>query len=510
MFRILGFTVSLVYGTFQSELQYSVVSSLVTKARIGIPAQELSIGLDFNGNDSVLFGHGEYCPAYVDHCFDPEQSTSWEEGSPGSDSLEIGSMSVSKVPLALVKSSNTVRFRETAGSIAAGKQSSFFIGKRVTIKESSDTQTVVMTTQAHVGVVKLPSTDPVKWGFQAELVLQIEQIHIRFPASQVVFDPAIQNILIPRRFESFIPVNLRSGDYRDGDISLRLACNTVGNWVRFDLTGYAPVSIPSGQLLSLENQGGFCESRIYLSDDVEEITIGRLLTRSVEHVILDYQTSSLELSPLQDTSKELSVFTSPVPLVHTFQNPPEVTRNQNGQLVYQWLKRWSLLGGDHSILVSQTPRVDPDDGRKTCWTFFYLKPVAGKTYIDKLPEVYSQLEFVDEPHSDALIMRFGIDSSSEDKFQVSLDYRRDRLVVCKHQVEDCPICLTGMESDQSIHKTACCRKCLHADCIQGWLTTGKSSCPFCRRHIQGTSTDNSTVPYSGPYRSTTNAPSNIG
>ena len=170
MFRTLRLAVSLIHGsqTLETEVRYSKVSSLVTKAHIGSPPQEVSIGFDFKGNESSLFAHGEDCPAYVNRCFEPEQSTTWEATS-GTDTVTIGSMEVSNVPLALLKSSDNIKFRETAGSISAGKQSKFFAGKRVVLKETK-VQIVLVTTKEEAGVLKMQSTDPIKWDLQADLV----------------------------------------------------------------------------------------------------------------------------------------------------------------------------------------------------------------------------------------------------------------------------------------------------------------------------------------------------
>jgi hypothetical protein len=193
-----------------------------------------------------------------------------------------------------------------------------------------------------------------------------------------------------------------------------------------------------------------------LSDDVEDITIGRLLTRSMEHVFLDDQTSRLEISPLQ------------APL------NPKVNWNRHGQLDFLWLRRWSP-DYDHSS-------EDPDGQRKTCWTLFHLMGIDEENRWQKRTDILPKLEFLDKANSEALMMRFGLDASAspEEQFEVTLDYRPDRLVVCKHPpLEECPICYNALY--QGIHKAGCCRKRFHSACIQQWLKSGRNKkCPLCR------------------------------
>jgi hypothetical protein len=318
-------------------VSYSAISGMVATVSIGTPPQEIQVAFDSGSPYSFLFSQ-ETCPPFVSRCYDSSQSTTFTSrgirstlsdnngvisGTISTDS--VGQFTSFTFTLAESVSPTSARFRDVAGVIGMGKDSEYFRDSLIAVGESSVRR--IEPEQVKLESLISLQTDSSDKMWICSSVVSFNTLRIL--GSKFRFDPGESDVLIPaKKWDSVISAT------KDISASVDWEGRLV---VRCDLIPAFHVSYPSGQsigllrippsLLVVEKRAAGqadrqqCTTRFRFVEVLEHVVIGRVLTRRVGEIILNFQDDNLYFLPSRkaESGRRLQrSFRSPIPLIPIF------------------------------------------------------------------------------------------------------------------------------------------------------------------------------------------------
>jgi hypothetical protein len=302
MWRLLVASLSSV-AAFRIDCEYTGLSGPVAELILG--GRKLDFAFNLRSSESEVYAPWE-CPPFVPSCFNPEFSRTfwtprietrkrdylgWRLGYESSDKLTLvgGAVLDRKFAFNLlaVQEPRRLEFRDVAGYIGMGKNSAFFSGKIVQIKEDFSSENGVSF------LVDEPESSPAVIA-SVPAVTTAEQWIFRLHAAaldgvflgeniEIVFDLLQQDVVLS---SSFIPRIQRLGLEILRDDRLGTTSMTAEIDLRFELGSGVEIGIPPEVLKvppkELKNRK-FQPFRLRIMDELPpgRILIGRALLRSV-------------------------------------------------------------------------------------------------------------------------------------------------------------------------------------------------------------------------------------
>ena len=551
---------------------HSDYSPMVTRVQIGTPPQYVLMRVSFADVESHLFTPSD-CPPFV-VCFHPRSSTSYGvlelpaggedgvvvlDGSRRVDTLNILGSSQFEFTSSPVLGSDCLVSRDVAGRLGMGfgsqltRQSSIEIKVQLPIRQKT-TQAVP---QWSVVLGKTPSfkwpdrkviTVPVHeqqgaWRVSTAITIGGDKLFDHF-APQLV--PDVEDIVIPAVDRDTVFGLLRWGAMMINGNRIFVRCAADGlsadvselggiglrfypdrNWlVRILPETLIYTGLQNGNSVFPEGTHNFCPTRIVFSDEIDSWIFGLPLFASVESVVLDHRTGSIQLRRLrryaQRPSSVLPLPSSPSFPLHRIPefSPPLVIPSGDGleeQLRIELASGWSSAGrrvglvlestmptrtsdsGDiefrflkkrHTLLVYTEYETTMEWGNKS---FHMPKPVADLTLIDG--DLAVSFQFVIAQNRS--LSSYSV-SLVEDAVSVSVKMRRVEMqvelrhfaipapivrgsVVAATDDGSCTICMDPIEIGETEQRLPC-DHAFHVHCIAPWLSE-HDSCANCRQQV---------------------------
>lgn len=442
---------------------YSAYSGIVATVKVGRRGEQLiSVGFDFNENESFFYSQAE-CPPLIGRCFDETLSSSFAprevanppyqfaddsrlSGIAATDELYIGQQgffyrfqfhSITHTrPTSLAK-------REVGGMLGAGKASQLFSGKRVIVRECVEHRqprlTVLEDGQDQIvssSMITFPSLHPAKWSFSSQLYVSGSSLispSCMYTGS-VRFDPGFPNVALPRSaipaFNGALEAQAVAYDIIDsrayiecilGSIDLSFSMNLQvapgSPAIRLTANQLAvlnPDRLPSVSVLVNRRILTVCPTRILFQPDIDEIVIGRVLLRSSEAgVVLNYTDKTISFLESIERRPPLGSYEDPTPRVDLHHAFPEIIRS--GISFGRWHGERSGLA-----LMGTRPRESDEFPGNFCWNFFRVgeSPVRSRASSLRLSGHYSDISLHSEPHRTEI--RLLSDPNASQKFKVAV------------------------------------------------------------------------------------------
>jgi hypothetical protein len=371
--RILALFITLSEGLlFDIEGRYTAFSGIVTKIELG--GQSVTVQLDFSEPISYIIPK-DICPAFVDNCFDSRLSPGFREdttprvmkggnmmGIEASDSLIVGT-----------RLSFHPRFRftyvtdifcdspkgfEAAGSIGASTRAALFVNKVVELKDIGSRFSMK---ELHEHVVNPTRTITVPkvhegWMFPAALATEGEDINLLVPLNLVQYDPSEEFLVVPEAMrESFLEnFPLVFSQSEEGQIRIPCKPTENANELRLMLDTGDYIELQHDQLVIPPVSEELCVSRIKFSTETLHVVIGRILTRSVSGVVLDYARGLITFGPNEDSKLP---FAESSPLIPVFAYP----EMEEDRIVLPWITEADKKDGLVAFRIEPTTTFEADN-----------------------------------------------------------------------------------------------------------------------------------------------------
>ena len=313
---------------------YAAFSGITTDIRLGRRgAQTLRVGFDLSIDTHSFFYSREECPAFVPDCYEPHLSTS--AAASGStvqttnlqviqqytDELYIGEdgyIETFRFNLVVKSRPSSLKNREVAGVLGGA----IFENTEISLKENMEAGTLNIFVrdlsrsnpfQPDSGVVSIASSHITRWEFPSEITMHSvdnESSPDVLFRGVVSFVPGFQDVAISRsrigEFQSILRKHGVVGDVINGRAFIECIFGSISNSafsLSLQLTPTELINLSTGQLsLSprenirtelIQSHNGVqlvCPTRLLFDSDIPEnrVLIGRVLTRSVDAVYLDY------------------------------------------------------------------------------------------------------------------------------------------------------------------------------------------------------------------------------
>jgi hypothetical protein len=511
---------------------YSAFSGIVGNVRLGTPGQMLRVSLSFTDETSVMFSPS-HCPPLIGACFHPEISASVHPVSDPTgffiDGVSIGAHYIENFPFFVPHSRaiHTVGYREVAGVVALAKQVHYAQGLRLALEESSelgDNKVLIQldTADGIAGMV-FPTLDPTnQWIIDAGM--RVNQIELpSFMFGGIHYDPAKKGLAFPWSMRGVVISALGgSGVYVSPKRQVFVDCRSDIQIVISGPSG--EIALTSRLLLQQRMVSALlpdgpqmvCQSRIRFTDDVgmNSVLIGRLLTRSVRRVVLDYPTRTVEVFP-RHASELLEPYSDPLPMVEVFGEPVVERRLGNNAIVAPTLRnRWStgLILMNSFPLPWTIPGFEPDQAmifrriRKTGVPERFTRLLSGmngytvRFDVERavlLPSGRGDFEFwkYESPDVIAIVYRRpraaaqppALRYEDFDLPEATIGQPNPEPEVIEAELkfnEPCAICHEEMAVGNRIQGINGCDHKYHEHCLRGWLLSeGPKNCPTCRNEI---------------------------
>jgi hypothetical protein len=477
--------------------QYSAISGLVMDIEIGTPVQRIKVGLDFSSSVPIRVFPLTECPMFVGDCFIAHQSSTFDTQSK-SDIVRFGSVVFDQVEITEIErfSQNQIsaKYLEVAGLVGMGLNSPLMANRifavsesrfGVQIKELLDMDSYEIPDIERLVTVPLIGTD--EWILNSHLVFGNNAV-VDIQNAKIRFDPGVEDLYIPQGLQDEVLAALRvSGTVQVFNKRLVVKCNsepikisifipTIGITIAFSPNVFVPAELSRTEPM--------CLTRIYFKREISNIIIGRILTRSVGNVFLNYRDNSLSLIP--DGPGKYSSFDSTKPLVPVFRAPLHADLSSGAEALFI-----DHVGSHREVgyfLVSQTIRR---------LTFVRAKGTLRKRkslISDRVKAVHvsvskNGIKFAIVPGGSGTI-----DVSEKGRLLVvSFSFSMNRFSVPKSvkwtpngEVKECPICLEDYDETDHVQRLAdegdCSLHVFHKECIAAWLEKN-SDCPVCRTPV---------------------------
>jgi hypothetical protein len=479
--------------------EYSAFSGIVCYVELGEPAQEIKLGLDFSSTVTGVFSNHNGCPPFVGPCFDAAISTQSVEDT----SIRINEVNLGRVHLQYISSRNSVS--EVAGFLGASPHSPIFAGKYIRLEEISSSSAGPLFSEIQRD--RLPPRESVhrvvtgstKWTIQGTL---------RFGRSRdtrielVEFNPNEEDLVLPSSYEQMV-LSLAAGGQLTIDSSNRLAgpCSDPALSVELilGLPMNARVTVNSDALIK-DRDSDRCKFRIRFKRNIREsaVRIGRLLTRSVGRLTLDYRNKAIRISDLESRVANVlsGHFESMRPLVPVFEplryyGP---VGHESGNIMFRASQE---ILPNSLVYVSETAGfVQYGVLTGTGHIFRRLRPDPTITGT-RISMLRSACTLGDRRIGGRQYLSFSVDNYGD--YDVWLVSTSDEMVLLKTHFPrsldipppaprtdpidlDCGICLDAMRQGDMEQELRPCGHKFHSECISRWLKKDRS-CPFCRTPI---------------------------
>ena len=512
-------------STFSLETEYSRLSGLVFNIGVGSDPQPLRVGLEFKQDLSVIFS-GLACGAFLPSCFSPDRSETFAP-SPTQDQIasDRAWMGGKLVPNFTFEhrtrhATDELESIEVGGYISMTKKSEFLIGASLVLEAH---ETGVRLSETADAVPSDPawdvlSSDESKWDFSSALAINSVTV---FSPTGFVFDPTIQDIVIPVNVWESVNIYLKSISIFaqvDDTGLVYFPCSEVdyispGFTLSLQFPGNRHIAIPFTDLLFPPETAlarrtaapSFCPARIRVSQSSNAVVIGRQLLRAVSGIVLNYGSNTIAFYPLtSETMRPLDRFPVPIPLVPVFSDPLILTESIRFNPI-------DASFGNGLLLTHKLPRRVPGITGASCWTFLRLN--EGYPHVSQ-----SLIEgFFNEATlfivGSSLIIEHGpppvegqpglqiVIVSLPDRLEVRVIERTaDEILVPISQLElpapepfqatesqsavECSICLSALSAGEPSQRIEGCNRVFHFRCVKEWLETRAQTCPCCRRCVK--------------------------
>ena len=335
------------------DCRYSAFSGIVTDVTVG--GEPLRVQIDFNTPFS-RFTADDICPPFVAQCYNRDHARQLTEeedflqmrhddsgrigGFQMSDELRIGTdFGISRFPFLFTTSilSDSVAGFETAGSIGASKRSQLFQGRIMTVEDTNTGFRMVEVFEDQ----GIPNARTVRvdslfegWVFAGAFASTREDRGFLVPFTAIHFDPAVQDLILPVNFKvSFISnFPTRIEERADG---MYIPCTgDEQERIGFALAYKDLIVLEWDQLIVSpevrSESDDLCLSRIKFSPDKWHMSIGRILTRSVLKIVLDYKKGMIGFG---STDVTRVAFRQPLSLIPVFEYPTI----ESDRIQFPWL-----------------------------------------------------------------------------------------------------------------------------------------------------------------------------
>ena len=513
---------------------YSAFSGIVAKVEVGSPPQLLQVSLSFSEDTHSVLFNPRYCPPFVGGCFQLENSNSVRGESVENigdyvDTLTLGRLHFREFPFFISNQARGVSldFRETVGIVGMGKMAKdFSLSISETVNALADDNVVIqmVVPQEDRGIVfqTLPGTR--SWILDTGMSIQGHQV----PSSMfngIQFDAGEQGLVFPIQLEPFVRFALGGSQFVWENSQVSANCQSVISVVLGDLSIPSQILFKQGTLWSqlVGNSDQICETRIKISPHATSIVIGRLLTRSVGSVVLNYSARTIRIVPYT-RNVVLNSYYDPLPLVDVYEAPIIETRMGVDALIFPRETRLDWTNG--FLLLNNLPRLFRLPNGHFANGFLFRRITKSMNPESPVPAFhrlmsgitgYSVRYDIDR----AVFLRTGRPGPAElwklelsDLLAVFLwnPNATDNPVPLPLRFEDfalpdsmlqgvnpepesttgeiafnepCPVCHEELEPGQTVQGINGCDHRFHQHCLRRWLLTpsASKSCPVCRQVV---------------------------
>lgn len=499
----------------------------ITSTNFVISNQKLRVSLDFSNADTILLA-AEECPAYVQGCFRAESSESftfvsqwekrfesfgWIKGLLGEEDVILGDFSPLRLRLFVVTETKpvTVKFREVAGKVGLGRGSPFTRDSIFSIKRSrvgsSEVEIQWKDIPTNTGMISawLGSGRADEYSFYGTLRLGPSVLS---SSAMVVFDPSETVVVLPHVSQNLGPL-IRVKE--DGFIAVKEP---------MDLNLILPtglIRIPFKTLVEkTDSDTEWMHLQIRIAsaeEDVHCVRIGRHLVHATERIVIDNTDSRIWFAPIaeyKEPEEELGVVR---PLVPVFLEP-KVYRSTSKPV---WI-RFPLAEASpkrserssHLLLFKDKSSLSQDlDEERIVEVFVFIRceprlkgaslsavrvGSEDTTYsVDpsfKYPWLFrfAQLLLLPEQgRSEVFLIHSDISVSVLIEGPLVSDHHGAETLVGKSvflrkqemMTESCVVCMSDFAAGETIQSLSCGHR-FHFDCLQPWVSSGKTECIMCR------------------------------
>lgn len=484
---------------------HSAFSGIVTEISVGNPSQPLRVSLNFD-SDMITLYQERSCAAFVEPCHDPSASSTTFSQGIDYFTLENGG-SFGFLPfeqMRTVRSSS--RYSEVGGWIGASRNSPLFQSKALRIQEVGHrlvevTEVPPDSPPEHLEI-RLPALAESRgWNFASQVRLQGQLLP---NLDSVKYDPGEENVILPHNLKPLIEDLFGLGHSVMND-RLLIPCETS---VEFEFMLVHPgITFGLGSSIfivpDIHPVDDLCVTRIrFDSSSSSKMVIGRILTRTVGDVTLNYKHGFIGFSVFRSDSQQFPSSPAMIPVYHLprvagsrvvlqpIQSPNDY---QYGVILVSWTERkvrfHSIRGIGYLFIRISSPPLPPHLLQRT--TRFRIEAFNRIEAPNRLGD--DTIEFhlsIGEGNSE-LYLVFGTAHAAILQVTPSADIPGSHRVMLPRPERqtspdkpDCPICLEGIDEGALIQRIDPCNHRFHPECLSAWLERPETpTCPMCRIHI---------------------------
>lgn len=500
-------------------VRYSEYSGMVTEMKFGTPSQELKVGLDFNSEaTSRMYSYDTACPLSQHHaCFNSMRSSSFHtqndrfrfrdfsgfiSGINGRDSVEIGNHLIADFEFELIRihQPRTLDFLDVAGVVRANKLSPLFTGQIVEIRDTGDTRTDVtfrrVVSMENVGIVIPTVPHESAWVTVGTLSLNGNEI---LSGVNFQYNPGELDLVFPSAgiFGMEFIAAIGPDASMDAQNRLHVPCEYPIQFL-IEVEGHSLVIDP----IHVKTSGiGSCETRIRFSDSItDRIVIGRVLTRSVHKIFLNYSDGTVGIEAGQggrrNTAKPVHAY---LPI---FAEPFLINRMGSEGLIFSVISQPGIGGlvpvGEHGKLIQLDHseiafgyvfiRTHPDlslEGRTD--ERLLIRNANGCRIRHDLDQIVIHGE--NDSGENSIWLRLSRDfvtvlyRSGAERSRRVLDLPPAHTISEASTENECRICLAHLEKGDLVQGLHDCPHQYHKTCLDPWLRRS-GTCPTCRSRIR--------------------------
>ena len=506
----IAYLVSTSGGFNRFHAQHSSLSGLVVDADMGIAPQSIALAIDFNENENFIFLN-KHCPPFV-RCFVLSESFSVGTSVNGvAEHVWLGTCRSKHAFFLSAQPPHSSQYRDVAGIIAAGPYSEFFELETLLVKEGGQRVEVEILNSVPNDVLWIPTVPFPEWTVQAELFSTSLPLSIDPAELSLVLPKSIQSELIVRAIQT-VPVLPK------GDSGVWINCRQEhGEWVlnnEFQIAIRISRSMEvrlnaivfqerNPKVWSMEDENGnelfFCSNSLRFTSG--RAVIGRLLLRSVDGLLFDYERIRVGIVGLRQTAPSIGPMRLPFDSIVPRFKYPTILPMSGGHMVA--LEK-SIDG--NLILASRDPTIV--DGEWDCWFFFgpdqsYIGQDIGQANHVGQDIIVGESNGISIT-TQRVVLSFKPATANSRRI-LSIKQKENILNICvQHsftqfdlpqarlvtqsdleKMSDCPICLSPISVGDTVQSMRNCVHAFHSNCVRQWIIK-HPSCPTCRSPIETT------------------------
>lgn len=519
--------------------EYTAWSGPAAWLQIGSEGQNIKVSLETTLPYSIVWKNSK-CPAFISGgCYESSESLLVKGSSIHgteidicSERLIIGGDEWMDFEFAhhlvghLRDPRNTMRGRDVAGMISLHWNSRTFSGMvlsiqddpnfpQVTVKELAEGEEESSAIQFAPAVTDLPSgwIFGGGWTFKAGI----------FPGSfqqqeTFLYDIGEPDIVIPQAEEDLFmrafsfPESTARLISKDSKGRWGIPCESISTirvWLQISPLGSVLISSRRLAVNPGGTSGTTCPLRIRSSINHLLPTVGRLLTRSVEKVVLDFKNSRLGIVPFPVDSPYV---TNQSPLVNSlylssvqYFGDPELVRVSEGdlRLVLNRVQQGSTSSEEGYVLESLNPTTRNDGERRSdCWSLYRVWG-NERDLTTTTGTLFTSIR-IDSSARGSIQFRLENEEGKIPKARLKIQTTHRFVYICRESnafkhvpvlpaptfvgdedtISDCPICLSSVSPGSLSQSLPGCIHVFHPDCINTWLGRDRgTACPVCRTAV---------------------------